>query len=106
MKFWSRFICIVIIALSCAPCADAAAYNQSSLKTSFTKPVTSQTHNQHRTDACSPFCVCACCNTPTFVRQIIVSIEIPIQIIREYSNGISGKATSTSLSVWQPPQLG
>jgi len=106
VKFWSRLICIVVIALSCAPCADAAAYNQSSLKISFTKPVTSQTHNKSGIDACSPFCVCACCNTPTFVRETIVSIEIPIQIIQKYLKVISGKATSAPLSVWQPPQLG
>ena len=93
--------------MSLVPCADAISYNQTSIiKVAYSETSEPKNHNERGLDACSPFCVCACCNAPTTMKYAVFSINIPLQISLEYPNNTSGKATSTSISVWQPPRLG
>ncbi|HQS51100.1 MAG TPA: hypothetical protein PLN99_04320, partial [Daejeonella sp.] len=95
-----------IVLVSLVPCADGATNSQSSVKTIISETSASKNHNELSRDACSPFCVCACCNTPTFTRKISLSKFIPSLINMKFPNNTPGKATSTSISVWQPPRLG
>jgi len=93
--------------VSLVPCADAISYEQTSIVKAVSTEVSApRNHNERGMDACSPFCVCACCNAPTVVKNAVFSINIPLQISLEYTNNTLGKATSTSISVWQPPRLG
>ncbi|WP_370870412.1 DUF6660 family protein [Daejeonella sp.] len=107
MKFWSRIVCTIVMLVSLVPCADAISYKSTStIKEVFIEASSAQSHNERGLDVCSPFCVCACCNAPTIMKHAIFSINIPLQISLEYPNKTLGKATSTSISIWQPPRLG
>ena len=107
VKFWSRIVCTIVMLVSLVPCADAVSYKQTSIiTTEYSETSTTKNHNERGLDACSPFCVCACCNAPTVMKNALFSINIPLQISLEYPSNALGKATSTSISVWQPPRLG
>ncbi|MHB1177870.1 MAG: DUF6660 family protein [Daejeonella sp.] len=105
MKIWSRILCTIIVLVSLVPCADAISYKQGSITPVYSEASIPQNHNEKTKDACSPFCICSCCNT-TFIRKAIFSLNIPTPINMEYPINKPGKTTPITISVWQPPRLG
>lgn len=102
MKFIAFILGLIILALSVMPCTDAKAMNGKA-KTELTQA----THQQGNplSDACSPFCQCACCVGFSIVKPITsFSIIEPVSP-KSYSLFFSSSSKRISLPIWQPPQL-
>lgn len=106
MRFLASILALLILALSCMPCADIDA-----MSTNQTAVVHEVTHggdqNSEHKDLCSPFCHCSCCTSFSIVN---VPVRLPEHIIilesRNYTDYVSVRVTEIALPVWQPPQLG
>ncbi|TWI82627.1 DUF6660 family protein [Chitinophaga japonensis] len=103
MKFLAFIMAIIVLALSCMPCADAAsAMMARKAKTEITKtPV--QQHPD--TDTCSPFCQCTCCAGFTLNYGFYTLITPANFTSSLYSDNRQSGIIEISLPVWQPPQL-
>ncbi|MES2573875.1 MAG: DUF6660 family protein [Bacteroidota bacterium] len=104
MKITNIILSIILLLLSCMPCADVEVSEVSH----SSHDVTSNTdkHSHDTNDACSPFCVCSCCGSQVFVYYThynfsffrnIIDTKVP-----EYQSLL---ASSYFGSIWQPPQL-
>ena len=94
---------VYLLALMALPCNDDHSHTLISTEDQF-----AQTGNHYNdTDACSPFCVCACCTTPIMVQQIISFESAPfIALYNRNVNSFYTPVTSSYFgSIWQPPQL-
>lgn len=92
--------------MSCSPCADAAVLHKTSDNTTLNTSLSTETHKDQGIDACSPFCVCTCCNTPTVMKQVNLHTNISLEITKQYADLNIRKVISAPISVWQPPRLG
>lgn len=103
MKIFNIILSILVLLLSCMPCADKEQvflYNDVTVKTS---------PKQHLdNDACSPLCICNCCgcqgfssnntyNYTFFSVKTIIDKKIP-----EYKSILTSNFFG---SIWQPPQI-
>jgi len=61
--------------------------------------------SEHANDACSPFCQCACCASPSLLQVDNYLIEIPVISRDTDIVHLPGKVLESDLSIWQPPQL-
>jgi len=108
MKFASIFLSLVLLILSCLPCADAAPEAVADKGITLT-----QNHSDHskelHTDLCSPFCVCNCCGAQilSFTPQLVINInrEPVVYATKLEITYKSNLASMFSGSIWQPPQL-
>ncbi|WP_461789441.1 DUF6660 family protein [Pedobacter sp.] len=91
--------------MTLAPCMDSSAFVRSGQATSIQSSHEGQSHSKIK-DACSPFCMCACCSVPTSVPYTTFTFAAPELPAVLYTEKTFGKATSAELSVWQPPRLG
>ena len=97
-------VSIYILYLASMPCVDGVNHvcASASEQTSHNdNPI-----NTEKSDACSPFCVCACCNVSVIIpcyfvdtnpQEFAKNTYIPI-----YENIIS----IYNGSIWQPPKIG
>jgi hypothetical protein len=101
MKFFAFIMAFIVIALSCMPCADVGAIQ------TVAKMEVKKSHSQetNHSNACSPFCNCACC-AGFSINHFIAKVSCPHLIQRsEYSGVFSFSTFTISLPIWQPPQL-
>ena len=107
MKIWRIILSVILVVLSCLPCADGAVV--STRETNVAAASHNSHSKEHSGDLCSPFCICNCCGvqilnfTPalafephTVPAELIVKPEITYQ---------SNFASQFSGGIWQPPQL-
>lgn len=90
--------------MSCMPCRDDVVIKPGKNKIEFAKSSNSQQEN-HKTDACSPFCICSCCAGVNFT-----FIQLAVDNIAPYSSKhisafIPSSVRKVALPIWQPPQL-
>lgn len=103
MKFFAFIMAIIVLVLSCMPCTDTFAMTTRKAKTEITKSPAS--HNQP-SDACSPFCQCACCAGFSVYHSLNRFAIIEVMVINQhYSSYLPSEIIEVSLPVWQPPQL-
>lgn len=108
MRLTAAILAILILILSCLPCADMEAMPVSNPGTNSTLSIPGNEHSQNHDDIdlCSPFCHCACCagfsimQTPAILPQ---RIEVATSSL--YVDFSSAEVIEISLPVWQPPQL-
>ncbi|MCZ4224744.1 MULTISPECIES: DUF6660 family protein [Pedobacter] len=105
MKISSLFLCFIIVILSCIPCADVLAMGKLHGGPLTEKSITTHSTEKERSDFCSPFCVCSCCNTTSEVISSTPLVVISKPISSEYNEAYMGEVISLPLSVWQPPKL-
>ena len=106
VKLINIIFSIYIIALSCMPCADS----QSNLgnKTASIHKETNSSSGKHPDDACSPFCICNCCNCSGFYKTTeFTALAVTIKIASkkhkiEYTSTLFSNFQN---SIWQPPQI-
>src|SRR6218665_2428504 len=107
MKSASIFLSIMLLILSCLPCADAA-------QDTVTDKGTALTQNDHHskelhTDLCSPFCNCNCCGAQilNFTPPLVINSDyVPVLYLTKLEITYkSNLASMFSGSIWQPPQL-
>jgi hypothetical protein len=106
MKLFSTFMAILVIWLSCLPCADFALAKKA---VEFEKSSSvSERHNESQdehSDSCSPFCQCMCCAGFSITHSTAVLNE---PVVRQNTHSASYVLTNIheiSLPIWQPPQL-
>ncbi len=104
VKWTSTILSILFLLLSCLPCADRE--ENSSSQTVVEK--SSSDHNQDF-DACSPFCICNCCNSQVFAFDNTICRFDFVIIKKDVENKIpeykSILASNFFGSIWQPPQI-
>ncbi|SHG61781.1 DUF6660 family protein [Pedobacter caeni] len=107
MRFANWFLSLVILALCITPCADVLGNNLQANTTSISNISSNKDNTEHQgLDTCSPFCVCACCSTPTFTKVQVTFLYLPLPAQRTYAEFVDGNIKTASISIWQPPQLG
>jgi len=96
---------MLVLTLSCVPCADGiCVVSTCQDKVAFAKAPGHQ-HDREHSDACSPFCQCACC-TSVLVSPAFMNISRPANnSARLWAADLSADIMDISLPVWQPPQL-
>lgn len=109
MKLLTVFLSLILLVLSCLPCADSDNEIKFDLDGKFIVENHSDHANDTHTDLCSPFCICNCCGAQilSFTPSIIFNIT---GITTEYITKIditykSHLASMFSGSIWQPPQI-
>ena len=105
MRLTGFILGLLILFLSCLPCADVVAMHSPTAETETSKYP--EQHEQHQgKDLCSPFCHCSCCSTYSVVN---IPLLIPIIIAQPtcllYVAHVPEAIIEISLPVWQPPQL-
>lgn len=110
MKFSSILLSIVLIVLSCLPCADAESNAEPKSDAKLVVDNHADHSKEQNTDFCSPFCICNCCGAQILNFTPSVAFTISEVQFPEYSTktNILYKAHFASMfsgSIWQPPQL-
>jgi hypothetical protein len=106
MKLINIIFSIYIIALSCMPCADAAI-NIGNNPVSYHTDTNSSSDNHHE-DACSPFCICNCCNCAGFYKSndyTKTNAFVNTSIEKQTTEYTSTLFSNFQNSIWQPPQI-
>lgn len=89
------------------PCSDAITCQEEIVRTSSS--TLNHDHSEDEDDVCSPFCVCSCCGSYTFLFtpynifhiEKIAKANTPIFVSFYHSDFIS----SYYYSFWQPPKI-
>jgi hypothetical protein len=107
VKFVNIILSIIILALSCLPCADMEAGSVSHSSIEFASNNESHSHD-NQIDLCSPFCTCNCCSGQVLTYFAVAVIDFPV------ATGVIKIALATYKpffssnfygSIWQPPQI-
>lgn len=102
-KCLAFFVAIVMLVVSCIPCADSKA----SLRKEMAKTVmmASTGESNSFTDICPPFCQCNCC--AGFASGISLPAAKPpfIQHTKPYPVIPVMPVAKMAYAVWQPPRL-
>ena len=103
MKFFTIILSIYILVLSLSPCGDVVdCKDHANTKTEHTGD-----KHDHKTENCSPFCICACCGQ-------VFSTASHNTDINSFSYTLSEKTLtkyresfiSTHYNnIWQPPKI-
>ncbi len=107
LKTTNIILSIIIMIISCLPCADLDISNSSRNVTQFIS-----NHNNHsndqQNDFCSPFCTCNCCGVQVLNYASTSSFDFPVLVVITKSavpNYDSVFASNFYGSIWQPPQI-
>jgi len=103
MKFLVSFMGLLVLALSCIPCADEELSYKEEL--GVCKEISISGQKEKQEDACAPFCNCNCCLRFSDNHSISISL-IPATESRISRNPFYNSVVAKlSIPVWQPPQL-
>ena len=101
MKIFTFILAVIVLTLSCMPCADAAATGMKS-KLEIKKSLNNE---RQQSDFCSPFCICSCC-AGFSINHTIPNIENLSKLHKiNYTLSYYQAVIKISLPVWQPPKL-
>jgi len=95
---------VIVLIQSWTPCKDDVfARTGDKSQTEISK--TPQHDSRDHSDACSPFCQCACCAGFSF-NHMFGSVSTPqINGDRHFTSYLPADLIEISLPIWQPPQL-
>ncbi|PIF62828.1 MULTISPECIES: DUF6660 family protein [unclassified Flavobacterium] len=95
---------IIIVVLSCMPCADKEQGVSSEKVT-----ITNSSKQHQEKEACSPLCVCNCCGCQGFAYNSTMFnfnfIAVKNIIDKKLPNYKSILTSNFFGSIWQPPQI-
>ena len=95
---------VYLLVLGLSACSDVQACSDD-VKTEITAAQNHEEHREHP-EACSPFCICACCATSSFSAAASRTIELQPPFQKErYSFYNSDLLADMDSPVWQPPRL-
>lgn len=101
MKFLAYLMAVAVLLLSFVPCDDIETVG-GNIKLEDTHQT--KTDNHDEADACSPFCICACCSGFS-INHSSFSLTKPISFTGiHFSNFLSSCASEIHTSFWQPPR--
>ncbi|MEO6917105.1 MAG: DUF6660 family protein [Chitinophagaceae bacterium] len=104
MKIFAFIMAFLVLSLGIMPCADAGA-SITDVKAKSEIGNTTDQHAHDASDACSPFCHCACCAGFSINHFIASIVLIPPYSISSTSSFLRSSVTDVILPVWQPPQI-
>ncbi|HEX8016016.1 MAG TPA: DUF6660 family protein [Flavobacterium sp.] len=107
MKLTNTILSIVILILSCMPCADMGINSFAHTKSELVSKQDNHSHEKEN-DLCSPFCICSCCGSQmaSYSRPMAIDFPIPFKDIETQLPTYQSIFTSNFYgSIWQPPQL-
>lgn len=94
---------LLVLALSCLPCADEGSpMNSKDLKSEM---VNATPYDDDHEDACSPFCQCSCCAGFSIDHLVAENSSDINSYNRTYTAFTHSVVIEISLPIWQPPQL-
>lgn len=103
MKFIAVILSISILVLSLAPCGDEIDCNN------HIANKTEQTGDKHdhKTESCSPFCICACCSHISNIFSEKTDICKFNLILVAQAQPCSNETfiSESHSNIWQPPKL-
>jgi hypothetical protein len=100
--FWAIFS-IYILVLSAVPCGDEKDCTEFSQE-HYSIKANGEQGNAHHEEACTPFCICACCGIQGFVSIVPIDFNVHSELrIANFQNPLS-LIKDISLSIWQPPK--
>lgn len=104
MRYFAFLFSIYILCLVSAPCVDDTLHLSNGVpgESSGQVPIS---HSDH-TDACSPFCVCSCCNVMVTISPDITISQPFFSVQRSFIAEPSSFISSFSHTFWQPPKIG
>lgn len=103
VKIIGFFMGLLVLALSCMPCADDDACKNPAGSTSEVAHSHARQGDEHK-DACSPFCHCTCCAGFSISHFITTDIQPEVSSKNLFNSYLPANLTDISLSIWQPPQ--
>ncbi|WP_298712638.1 DUF6660 family protein [Chitinophaga sp.] len=105
MRYATIILSILLLILSCIPCADQGLGGTDSHDHYSSVQERADNHHSHHSDACSPLCVCSCCSVVTFVHQhVSVDLSLPASL-SAYNSFHSHSYPEQAFPIFQPPQL-
>lgn len=104
MKYFWVVFGIYIIILSATPCKDEETCNTSKTSQESKKH---DSQNEHKNEACSPFCQCNCCGSGGFKFETFSSaLATPYQPIQDKILSFQSLFVSQFVAkIWQPPKI-
>ena len=105
LKISAFILSILVLVLSCMPCADAATDTKQTGAKYETVKHTEQQNHDNKADDCSPFCHCACCSGFTINHFIAVLTHTPQYENNPTNSFLSSVVIGIASTIWQPPQL-
>ncbi|WP_432211740.1 hypothetical protein [Mucilaginibacter rubeus] len=95
-------MCTVILVLGLMPCKDSSVSSKI-----FSKVTFQQAHRDKNPvqDHCSPFCHCACCNTPSVTASRPLLFIMANEIDKSYPELSTSKIKNMNVVIWQPPKF-
>ena len=87
--------------MALVPCGDKEDCNE------FKQTQTSHTDHKddHSDEACTPFCVCACCASNCIVKYFQPVLNQVALVNSVYPVHKESKTSAAIISIWQPPKL-
>ncbi len=104
MKWLALLFGIYVFSLACMPCVDEIDHNCTNQSEQSAHQTSSQNH--HQSSACSPFCVCVCCNVNVVVANYFVSTNPTVIQRKSYVPVYENIISNYNHSIWQPPKIG
>ena len=103
MRLFFSIMALIVLVLSCMPCADTNACSGKGEKT--ISVLHKSTGESDKNDDCSPFCQCSCCaGVPLQLTSYSATLSLP-EIHLTHFVFYSASTTRISFAVWQPPKL-
>lgn len=93
-----------ILVLSCIPCHDATAAAGKDTVTIST--LAAHTDHESQPDACSPLCICSCCNVQVTPVSTVVYHFYHQRIMIAFPALPLAPLPAAADNIWQPPRLG
>lgn len=84
------------------PCNDV----HDGVKEPVTTIAQAQDHHQSDNDACSPFCICSCCQGFAALTTAPETASLSVTISANFISYSEKFISSSCASIWQPPKLG
>lgn len=104
MKLFKTIFAVYLLCLSLVPCSDEYS---SIMSRNDEAKISALVHHEasHHTDACTPFCHCACCATTVLFQTAINGFTHPLMKAAHEFTFDDAFVSFDNKSIWQPPRL-
>jgi hypothetical protein len=101
LRVISFLLALYLVVISFAPCSDNHVLSE------HEKDAVATTHSpcDNESDACSPFCICSCCQGFMMITFGLKNISSGFSKDISFSSFLIGKPTAEFTDFWRPPQL-
>lgn len=101
MKLFCLLLAFYTIGIAIAPCNHVHDHSEAAAITVSG----AQDHHDEKNDICSPFCICACCQTVASVVNFYHSHLASPVASSVFSSPAKDFISAPFFAIWQPPKL-